>query len=81
MNKNKLQYKVTCESGNSYTWNFTEHLPKENEKYYGNGIYISAECGHYNWIDCRYMKYNFRTICENWLKNWYGENLLKFEQI
>ncbi|MBE5756905.1 MAG: hypothetical protein E7342_03800 [Clostridiales bacterium] len=81
MNKQTLSYEVLTEKGNSYIWKFTEHLPQDKD-HYGNGIYVSAECaGHRMSIDCRYQKYNFETICENWIKNYYDANLLKFMKI
>lgn len=79
MNKEQ-KYKVTTENGKERFLYFTESV--QDGEHYGNGIYVSVkrEDGEYFHIDCRYIKgYQFSTICENWIKDYYGKNLLSYE--
>ena len=78
----KQRYKVTTESGSERMLLFTEIKHADT---FGSGMYIGVEnfrTGEFNSIDCRYMqKYNFETICENWIKDYYGDHLVTFEKI
>lgn len=79
---NAQNYKVTTENGNERVVTFTE---TDHPTAYGNGKAVVVENhgnGERNFIDCRYISgYKFETVCENWIKDYYGENLLTFSKI
>lgn len=79
---NKSIYNVQTEDGKVRQIGFTEYYDATD---YGNGKYISAvnltENEVYAYMDMRYLKYVFKTICENYIKQYYGDNLLKFEVV
>lgn len=77
---NEFKYKVTTEDREVITINFFEMCDSSD---YGNGKTVTVECetsGYIYTLDCRYKRqYNFQTLCENWLKDFYGNKLIRFE--
>lgn len=75
-------YKVTTTNGTSKILEFTEH---HTDTDYGNGNYITVvnidtdEILAY--VDMRYQNYVFKTFCESYIKQYYGENLLTYLHI
>lgn len=77
--RTERKYLVTTEDKEQRVIKFLE---LDHPNHYGNGklIYIqNLKTKDNNVIDVRYQKYNFQTICENWIKDYYGENLLFYE--
>lgn len=79
---NKASYKVTTTNGVTRTLKFEEHHQKDT---YGNGKYISVSRVDDDeiiaYVDMRYQNYVFETFCENYIKDYYGTNLLTYEHI
>lgn len=78
---NKATYKITTESGHNNVWTFTEH---HNDGDYGNGNYISVVRGANEliaYVDVRYQKYVFESFCISYIKQYFGDNLLKYERV
>lgn len=75
-------YKVTTNNGVTRTLAFTEHHTENN---YGNGNHITVVNVDADeiiaYVDMRYQNYVFETFCENYIKNYYGTNLLTYEHI
>ena len=74
--KMQANYTVTTKSGRAYKWSFEECEKDPND--YGNKCFIAVirPSGDCFLLDCRYVrKYNFHTICVNYLCEYYGENL------
>lgn len=72
----KANYTATTKSGHSYKWSFEEC--EKDPQDYGNKCYIAVirPSGDHFLLDCRYArKYNFHTICVEYLCEYYGENL------
>ncbi len=77
----KATYTVEAISGKTYTYKFEEG---KSENDYGNGIYIGVErpSGDFTSLDCRYIgEYDFITICESYLKEYYGANLVSLRRV
>ena len=72
-------YLITTENGVSRTWNFTE---VHSEGDYGNGNYIVVTRGEevIAYLDMRYAKYVFGTVCENYIRDYFGTNLYSYER-
>jgi hypothetical protein len=73
-----LKIKAKLFNGHEREWNFTEC---HNENDYGNGNYIAADRGEAKYcIDVRYAKnYDFKQICIDEIKAFYGKNLVSYE--
>lgn len=73
-------YHITTTNGREQTWIFTEYTDPAD---YGNGTYISVvrdnECLAY--ADMRYTHYVFTSFCVSYLRQWFGDNLLKVERV
>ena len=76
-----IKIKVKAINGNEYTWKFTEYEKDTTD--YGNGIYIGVSInGERSLIDARYIvEYNFVNVCETYIKNYYGKNLVSYEVV
>lgn len=79
MTTKQANYLITTENGVSRTWSFTEI---HHEDDYGNGNYIAVMYGEelIAYLDMRYAKYVFGTVCENYIRDYFGTNLLMYER-
>lgn len=78
----KSKYIVTTEDNALHVIEFTE---LNHPTPYGNGKMIlidNLKTGEANIADVRFIKRHvFQTFCENWIKNYFGENLLNYKEI
>lgn len=72
-------YLITTEKMATQIWHFTE---VHNEGDYGNGNYIAVTRGDelIAYLDMRYAKYVFGTVCENYIRDYFGTNLYSYER-
>lgn len=73
-----LEAVVVCENSHIYIWEFYRHI---NSNDYGNGTYITVikENEIEAYVDMRYTKYNFKSWIISYLRQYYGDRLLKLE--
>ena len=76
-----LVFKITTKEGHIRHFSFTEH---KSEGDYGNKTYISVQRQedreNMAYLDVRYLyPYNFKTVCENYIKDYFGTRLAAFQ--